>query len=155
MRTYGDVFVWGRVSRGGTDSGRTFPGFCEPTSLSHAHLEERGDQSKSESELVSQIIGKGEGGGVGKQKCRGRACKNSRHSGAAAAVATPLPRPRLVGHGPSLPLPLSSNSDLCLVASSLSLSSSVFLISLEKLFAAVKPPLHSVQRCSVSGWWLW
>ena len=55
---YGDVFVWGRVSRGGTDSGRTFPGFCEPTSLSHAHLQERGDQSKSESELVSQIIGK-------------------------------------------------------------------------------------------------
>ena len=119
MRTrYGDVFVWGRVWRGGTDSGRTFPGFCEPTSLSHAHLQERGDQSESESELVSQIIG----GGVGKQKCRGRACKNSRHSGVAAAVATPLPRPRLVGRGPSPSLPLSSNSDLCLVASSLSLS---------------------------------
>ena len=45
---------------------------------------------------------------------------------------------------------LSSNSDLCLVAPlplSPLLSSSVFLISLEKLFVAVKPPLHFVQRC--------
>ena len=56
VRTYGDFFVWGRVSEL-TQSG-TSPGFCEPTSLSHALLEERGDQSKSESELVSQIIGK-------------------------------------------------------------------------------------------------
>lgn len=145
-RTYGDVFVWGRVSRSGTDSGRTFPGFCEPTSLSHAHLQERGDQSESESELVSQIIG-------------GEWASKSAAGGRARIAVTPallLPLSRLPFRARvslavvRLPLPLSSSSDLCLVASSLSLSSSVFLISLEKLFAAVKPPPHFVQRCSLS-----